>query len=122
ALDPTSLESLIDEQSRLELLAKTFSLDRALLDEMHLSGAYERLAGRARQKQQAIAAHDVDASPAPALLRLWFFEQRLGRAMPDDLDSYSHELGFATLADFDSALRREWIYLHWQSRKTNTSV
>src|SRR5262249_13196129 len=48
ALDPTSLESLIDEQSRLELLAKTFSLDRALLDEMHLSGAYERLAGRAR--------------------------------------------------------------------------
>jgi len=88
-----------------------------LLDELRLSGAYERLAERARQKKHVLARHGINGTegrasgPNPAELRLWFFEQRLGRPLPDDMDAFTRELGFAERADFDSALRREWLYL-----------
>ncbi|MCI0430396.1 MAG: hypothetical protein L0210_07635 [Rhodospirillales bacterium] len=118
-LNAASLERLIDEQCRLEALAETArtSLDGYLLDELRLGGAYERLARRARRKRQALAGLDLDAAPADntVALRLWYFEKRLGRTLPEDIEVYSHELGFASLADFDSALRRERIYLLQQS-------
>ena len=44
-------------------------------------------------------------------LRAWYFEQRLGRPLPDDIDAAARELGFADRADLDRALRREWVYL-----------
>ncbi len=118
-LDAGSLENLIEDQARSEALARRSgpTLDRDLLDELRLSGTYERLAGRARQKNQALATKglhgaDGDASaPSPAALRLWFFEQRLGRPVPDDLGAYLRDLGIESAADFDSALRREWLYL-----------
>jgi hypothetical protein len=47
---------------------------------------------------------------APAL-RAWYFERRLGRPLPDDIDAAARELGFADRADLDRALRREWLYL-----------
>ena len=48
-------------------------------------------------------------APPPGL-RAWYFEQRLGRPLPDDIDAAARELGFADRADFDRALRREWLY------------
>jgi hypothetical protein len=113
-LNAVSLERLIDEQCRLEALAETTrnALDGPLLDELRLNGSYERLAQRAQRKQQALAGFDLDAAPAEntLALRLWYFEERLGRALPEDIETYSHELGFTNLADFDSALQRERIY------------
>jgi hypothetical protein len=44
-------------------------------------------------------------------LRLWFFQRRLGQPVPDDIAGFIRGLGFATLADFDSALRREILYV-----------
>ena len=83
-----------------------------VLDELRLNGSYERLAQRAQRKRQALAGFDLDAAPAQntLALRLWYFEERLGRALPEDIETYSHELGFTNLANFDSALRRERIY------------
>jgi hypothetical protein len=43
-------------------------------------------------------------------LRLWYFARRVGRPMPEDLGAFVRELGFSDVADFDSALRREWLY------------
>ncbi len=90
------------------------SLERHLLDELRLSGDYERLAARADSKRAALAAPDAELARSPTAIefRLWFFAERLRRPLPDDMDSLARELGFEKLADFDSALRREWIYLH----------
>jgi hypothetical protein len=52
---------------------------------------------------------DPHAAPPPAL-RAWYFERRLGRPLPDDIDAAARELGFADRADLDRALRREWLY------------
>jgi hypothetical protein len=119
-LDVASFERLIEDHARSEAVAGLPgpSLDRHLLDELRLSGAYERLAERAQQKREALAAHGLDgvegvaSGPNAAALRLWFFEQRLGRPMPDDIEAFAHELGFVNLAEFDGALRREWLYLN----------
>ena len=47
---------------------------------------------------------------APPRLRAWYFEQRLGRPLPDDIDAAARDLGFADRTDLDRALRREWLY------------
>jgi hypothetical protein len=94
---------------------------------MKLEGAYERLAARAAAKRAALAAQPFDDSDGAqssehdgartAALRLWFFEQRLQRQLPDDLAAAVRDLGFASLPDFDSALRREQIYFLQQPAK-----
>ena len=46
----------------------------------------------------------VDCGHAvPPRLRAWYFEQRLGRPLPDDIDAAARELGFVDRADFDRA-------------------
>ena len=116
-LDAATLEQLIEQETRAQTVAGVTgpSLERHLLDELRLSGAYEDLAERARRKHDLLAAHGLDAGnstqgPSAAELRLWFFEQRLGKALPDNLSDFLSEFGFTSLADFDSALRREWLY------------
>jgi hypothetical protein len=118
-LDPDSLERLTTDLARSELVVALAEpeLGRHLLDELRLSGDYERLVERARRKQVVLAAlgnddaHRNEPEPNFALRRLRFFEQRLGRPMPDDLEGFVRELGFASLVDFDGALRREELYL-----------
>jgi len=123
-LDAPSLERLVEDETRLvavlELAGR--SIERGLLDELRLSGAYERLAERARKKRTLLAARGLDAgersAPGPKAVdtRLWYFEKRLGQPVPDDVAAFARELGFATLADFDSALLREQLYFYMQPR------
>ena len=88
----------------------------ALLDELRLRNDFARLAARARDKQALLEAQGLDhpsaedARLARRRLRAWYFEQRLGRPLPDDIDAAARELGFEDRADFDRALRREWLY------------
>ena len=42
---------------------------------------------------------------------LWFFEQRLGRPMPDDLDAAVRALGLVDRSEFYRLLAREYLYL-----------
>ena len=115
-----SLEDLVRHHVRFRAVTDfdDSSLERLLLDELRLSGAYEHLAARAQKKQSALGAQSVHSADSGALaptaigLRLWFFEQRLHRSMPDDLAAFARDQGFADLADFDGALRREWMYFH----------
>jgi len=115
-----SLEGLVRQHARLRAVTDLTdpALERLLLDELRLSGAYEHLAERAQKKQSALGAQGVDGAdsgaPAPAAigLRLWFFERRLRRPMPDDVAAFARDQGFADLADFDGALHREWMYFH----------
>jgi hypothetical protein len=85
---------------------------------LRLGGAYARLAARAQQKDEAVAALGrLDAGATEALrgpaLRLWYFEKRLGRPAPDDIADYAARTGFADVSALDAAVYREWL-LHRQ--------
>jgi hypothetical protein len=116
-LDTPELEALIKDEAKIEALRDRIgrSIDAHLLDASRLSGDYPRLADRARRKQHALAAAGQSAARPNALesaaLRIWRFEKRLGKPVPDDLPSYVARLGFVDLAAFDLALYRERLFL-----------
>jgi hypothetical protein len=119
-LNASALEALIDEEAAVEALRSRAgrSIDARLMDELRLGGAYARLAARAQQKDEAVAALGrLDAGATEALrgpaLRLWYFEKRLGRPMPDDIVDYAARTGFADVSALDAAVYREWL-LHRQ--------
>jgi hypothetical protein len=126
-LDAAAAERLIGEETRLDAVAAqlTPAFAAAMLDELKLGGAYERLAARAAAKRAALASQGLDDAHGAGerdgaratALRLWFFEQRLGRQLPDDLAAAARDFGFASLPDFDSALRREQLYFLQQPAK-----
>ena len=51
------------------------------------------------------------AVPATELAALiWYFEDRLGREIPTDLETYARSTGFADAASFRRAVWREHVY------------
>ena len=118
-IEARQLERLLEDEAGLESInaLATPALRHALLDELRLRDEFARLAARARDKQAALEAEGMDhptlddRPAAPPRLRVWYFEQRLGRPLPDDIDAAARELGFADRTDLDRALRREWVYL-----------
>jgi hypothetical protein len=119
ASDAGRLERLVEDEARLEAIGALAAptMGDALLDELRLRNDFTRFAARARDKQAALEAHGLDHPGAddarlmpPVALRAWYFEQRLNRPLPDDIDAAARELGFADRADLDRALRREWLY------------
>jgi hypothetical protein len=116
-LDVPLLERLIEEDARVQIATgPTDSLpDRYLLDELRLSGGYERLAERAHRKEALLTKAEGGAEgkllgQGAIALRLWYFEKRLGVALPDDVAAFARELGFSNVNDFDDALRREYSF------------
>jgi hypothetical protein len=118
-LDDRSFERLVREEAQLSLLAKTSPrlLDRFLLDELRLSGAYEALATRARLKAESISDANIGGrDPWPASgpdqlrLRLWFFEECLGEAIPEDMEAFARAIGLSGANEFDRVLLHEWLY------------
>jgi hypothetical protein len=116
-VEPAAVEALIEDEARLEVLRERVgrALHAFVLDELRLAGDYSRLAERARRKHDGLAAvGHADARPtaiASAALRLWWFEKRLGRPMPDDVAAFAASLGFADAPAFDLALHRERLFL-----------
>jgi hypothetical protein len=100
ALTPEGLFRLVREgalAARIETFTEA-ELGRHLNDRLRESGDYAALAARARDKQAALAARGLDNPslgdsdlPLPDLWR-WYFEERLGRPVPDDLDAYARGL------------------------------
>lgn len=125
-LDPASMERLVEGQARLEALRERFrrSIGPALLDELRFSGFYAPLAERALKKQEAVAASGQFAGDRTtkdlrsAALRLWYFEKRLGRPMPDDIADFARRIGFEDVSAFDAAVQREWLYLNGELAET----
>jgi hypothetical protein len=117
-LEPRRLERLLEDQAQLEATGARAesALRAALLDELRLRNDFARLAERARNKQELLESRGLDhprtddARVAPPALRAWYFEQRLRRPLPDDVDAAARELGFDGRADLDRALCREWLY------------
>jgi hypothetical protein len=115
-LDVASMETLVANETGLRALRdrSTRELEPFILDELRLSGAYEKLAERARKKSDALAASDAGRAPSGSLtaaLRIWFFERRLQRPPPDDVEDFARRLGFSDATDLDAAAWRERVYL-----------
>lgn len=118
-LQVEDLQRLMEDETRLEAYRASVepAHDRTLLDHLRISDAYARLADRARRKHAVLCSLDMpdprpeDLGLVPAQLLLWYFEERLGRAIPDDLDSYARGLGFADRAAFYRMLARERLFL-----------
>jgi hypothetical protein len=120
-LDAVSMERLIADQAGLAILRdrSSVALEPRILNELRLSGAYERLVERARRKSDLLAAMPAGRAGAPSgsqalALRLWYFERRLRRPLPDDVEDFARRLGFTDVADFDAALLRERLCLNEQ--------
>lgn len=121
-LDREGFDRLIETEAIIEQQSTSAGakLDIFLLDVLRSSGRYEALARRAAEKT---AVDDGEGSRGietltPAFLIDWFFEQRLGRALPHDPDEVSKELGFATFEGFVAALAREYRYARRDSGVT----
>jgi len=117
-LTPADFARLIDEEACCEALAARLDPDlrRAMLDQLRLDGDYGRLAARARDKRAILAARGVAvAAPAdigmtPIALVAWYFEKRLARSVPDDLEAHAKRHGLTGIADFYRLLAHEWLY------------
>jgi hypothetical protein len=91
-------------------------IEGRLIDELLMTGEYERLVARALDKERVLESRgqlnprweDVDLTQEE-LLR-WYFEQRLGRAVPRDVFVYARENGFEDDLSLRRAILREYCY------------
>jgi hypothetical protein len=119
-VDLAAFEQLADDAARLDRVAALAAplLDRAMLDQLRSDGAYAQLAARARAKRDKLAARGrldrelADVGVTAFELEAWYFERRLGRAIPDDVAAYAAALDFADVAAFHRMLLHEYLYLH----------
>ncbi len=88
-------------------------LARHLIAELKWRGDYATLSERARQKTEALAGSG-DASCEDELQRLklvnWYFEQRLARPVPQDLDVYLRSIGLTGRKEFYRMVQREYDF------------
>ena len=81
-----------------------------LLDDLRLRGEYAPLVTRARAKLEHDERRAAAAERQAALE--WYFAQRRGTAVPDDLAGYARSCGFADEQAFQAAVRREYQHAH----------
>lgn len=118
-LTAEDIERLMTEEARLEAFTPLIepALERPLLDHLRVSGTYSHLVDRARHKQAALTALGLsDPEPAdlgltPIALAHWYFEERRGQAIPDNLDEFSRTIGLADRTVFYRLLTREYLFL-----------
>lgn len=83
-----------------------------LLNDLRLNGEYAQLVTRARAKlddRPPSAPADVARSEQAAIQ--WYFAQRRGTAVPDDLASYAQSCGFPDEQSFRTAVRNDYRYV-----------
>ena len=83
-----------------------------LLDDLRLNGEYAQLVTRAKAKldydKLPGAAADIARSEQAAIQ--WYFAQRRGTAVPDDLAGYAQSCGFPDEQAFRTAVRHDYRY------------
>lgn len=110
-LDPAGFRRLMAEEAALEamLAEEGPALAAAMLSELRADGGWPALSARARDKQ-ALAAPGGPAQQPLYPLAQWFFEERLGREVPEDLDLFARRLGLPGRDALARILARELSY------------
>lgn len=115
-LDADGFDRLMRDEARLDKLQGMTGADGASirLDDERSRGDYSALAARAADKDRALAAASLAAAvPGEAALLhalVWYFEDRLGREMPADIDACARRAGYEDAASFRRAVWREHLY------------
>jgi hypothetical protein len=87
-----------------------------IIDELLMTGEYERLVARAMDKERVLESRGQlnpsveDLGLTQDELLRWYFEQRLGRAVPKDVRGYARENGFEDDLSLRRAVLREYCY------------
>lgn len=110
--------AVADDEARARAVAARYRplLPRALRDHLRAAGRYHSLEARAREKQAYLwrrGAHEPSLAQAgltEAELWRWFFGDRLGRPVPDDLTAAALALDCPNLDLLRRTALREWIY------------
>jgi hypothetical protein len=116
-LSPTALARLVDDEARLDRLGALAgpTAEAHLVDHLRASGDYPRHAARARAKARVLAATGRPPAHVDEWTRFrltaWYFEHRVGVAVPADIPAYAAEIGFADLDAFYRALLGEYVYV-----------
>jgi hypothetical protein len=105
-----------EAQARLVQLRFHQEALRMLPNHLRSTGEYRELTRRARDKHRAVSAVDPTGADNGAScdeqdLFRWYFEQRLRRAVPVDLDGYARQLGMSDRIAFRRAVWRERVYV-----------
>jgi cytochrome P450 len=128
-LHPAELERLLEDEvlyRRMQALARP-QLRAYLLDHLRLSGQYVGLDRRAREKDDCIenGGFDqltfADAGVTEESLIRWYFEDRLGRQVPDDLEAWARENGFADGQALRHVLLRERFFVDGREQANDLS-
>jgi hypothetical protein len=83
-----------------------------LLDDLRLNGEYAQLVARARAKLDDDGPPGTAAEGQAAIK--WYFAERRGTAIPEDLAGYAQACGFPDEQAFLTAVRREHRYVRPQ--------
>lgn len=118
-LDTPQLAALLEDEARVQWIRTlaAFEATGYLFDHLRVTGDFPRLMGRAATKRSLLESSGLsDPTLADAgldwdrLLR-WYFEERLGRGVPADVDRYSKDLGFEGKDAFQVSVVREYCFL-----------
>lgn len=109
--DMAGFERMMAEEANIRMAGQynTTRLATRIADQLRLSGNYEPLAARARNKAERLKGRKPLNSPRQLLFERHF--QRLDRDLPGDIDVYAAELGLPGADEFCSLLQNEDIYL-----------
>jgi len=127
-VDDARLQGLLEDEARVGWITSLAGLDAKgyILDQLRVSGDYPRLVERLRAKQAALAAQGMEdptleaAGLAVDELHRWYFEERLGRAVPADLYAYVANVGYTGLAAFHASVLREFCFVNGSPVTTRT--
>lgn len=110
---------MLSEEALLQLIRSwgVPDVECRIVDELLMSGEYDRLAARARDKEHALESLGLQ-NPSLSDVRMpwddlccWYFEERLGHPVPQDLAGYAREYGFEDELSLRRAVLREYCYL-----------
>lgn len=105
--DLAGLDRMIEDDAAIETLARDrdAELHRAILDRLREQGLYPGYRDKALARQRS-----PSLSVPRALLAAWFFEKRLGREVPRDIDDYAISIGLPGIDSFYDLLAREYAF------------
>jgi len=127
-LDQGEFARLMEDQARIRWTEGVCEngIWTQLLDQLRIDGdgEYEQLATRAATKREFLERRGLlnptlaHATLSEAELMQWFFQHRLGTAVPPDLERTALELGFEDFRQFQRAVLREYCFLHLEGRSS----
>ena len=120
-LNRRDLERLLKDELLVDMLCDALRgpMERCAIDQLRIGGDYARLLARARAKRSALlAADDKGNSDDGGLGELnaiaWYFADRFGAQLPNDLDAYAARRGFEEGAAFRRAVLDEFRFQRLQ--------